>query len=63
MDAKSLHTLELPKILDRLDGYCSFSAGEALALALRPTADLGEARRGQQQTAEARKLLSVKTDT
>ncbi|MBI3177114.1 MAG: endonuclease MutS2, partial [Chloroflexi bacterium] len=27
------------------------------------TADLGEARRGQQQTAEARKLLSVKTDT
>nr|MBI2904244.1 endonuclease MutS2 [Chloroflexota bacterium] len=63
MDAKSLRTLELPKILDRLAGYCSFSAGEALALALRPTADLGEARRGQQQTAEARKLLSVKTDT
>ncbi len=62
MDAKSLHTLELPKILDRLAAYCSFSAGEALALALRPTADLGEARRGQQQTTEARKLLSVKTD-
>ena len=62
MDAKSIHTLELPKILERLSKFTSFSAGAALALALAPTADLREARRWQQETSEARKLLSVKTD-
>ncbi|MBF8285963.1 MAG: MutS2 family protein [Anaerolineales bacterium] len=62
MDAKSIHTLELPKILERLSKFTSFSAGAALALALAPTADLREARRWQQETSEARKLLAVKTD-
>ncbi len=62
MDAKSIHTLELAKILDRLSGYAAFSASTALALALRPTADLAEARRRQQQTTEARRLLTVKPD-
>jgi len=62
MDAKSIHTLELPKILERLSKYSSFSAGVALTLSLTPTADLAEARRRQQETTEARKLLSVKTD-
>ena len=62
MDSKSIQTLELPKILERLSKYASFSAGVALALALAPTPDFAEARRRQQETAEARKLLAVKTD-
>ncbi|MBI3242456.1 MAG: endonuclease MutS2 [Chloroflexi bacterium] len=62
MDSKSLHTLELPKILDRLATYCSFSGGVDLAHRLAPTTDLAEAKRWLQETSEARKLLSVKTD-
>ncbi len=62
MDQKFLNTLELPKILDRLAGYCAFSGGAELAQALTPTTDLRAARRWQQETAEARKLLAVKTD-
>jgi DNA mismatch repair protein MutS2 len=62
VDQKSLFTLELPKILERLAGYTSFSAGAALAHALAPTTDLTEAQRWQQETSEARKLLDVKTD-
>jgi DNA mismatch repair protein MutS2 len=62
MDSKSLHTLELPKILDRLATYCAFSGGVGLARQLAPTTDLAEARRWLQETSEARKLLSVKTD-
>ncbi len=62
MDAKSIQTLELPKILERLSKYTSFSAGTALALALTPTEEFTEAKRRQQETTEARKLLAVKTD-
>jgi DNA mismatch repair protein MutS2 len=62
MDAKSIRTLELPKILDRLSKHAAFSASAALALNLAPSTDLGEARRWQQETSEARKLLAVKTD-
>ncbi|MEK9164834.1 MAG: endonuclease MutS2, partial [Chloroflexota bacterium] len=63
MDAKSLATLELPKILDRLAAHCAFSGGSALARALSPTTDIAEARRWQEETSEARKLLAVKTGT
>ncbi len=62
MDTKYIHTLELPKILDRLAGYCAFSGGSSLAHALTPTTDLKEATRRQQETSEARKLLSIKAD-
>jgi DNA mismatch repair protein MutS2 len=62
VDQKSLATLELPKILDRLAGFCAFSGGADLARRLAPTADIDAARRFQQETAEARKLLSVKSD-
>jgi len=62
MDTKYLHTLELPKILDRLAAYCAFSGGSSLAHALAPTSDLKEATRRQQETSEARKLLSIKAD-
>jgi DNA mismatch repair protein MutS2 len=62
MDAKSLQTLELPKILDRLAGFSAFSASRELAHGLTPTTDLAEAQRRQAETSEARLLLSVKSD-
>jgi DNA mismatch repair protein MutS2 len=62
MDPKSIRTLELPKILERLSKFTSFSAGETLALGLTPTDSVAEARRWQQETSEARKLLKVKTE-
>jgi DNA mismatch repair protein MutS2 len=62
MDARSIQTLELPKILDRLSKHTAFSASTALALALAPTGELREARRRQQETTEARKLLSIKSE-
>ncbi|MBI5715116.1 MAG: Smr/MutS family protein [Chloroflexi bacterium] len=62
MDTKYIHTLELPKILDRLAAYCAFSGGSSLARALTPTIDLNEATRRQQETSEAQKLLSLKAD-
>ena len=60
MDEKSLHTLELPKVLERLAAQAAFSASKDLARDLRPTADLEEARRRQAATGEARRLLAVK---
>ncbi len=62
MDVKSLETLELPLILDRLVSHAAFSASKELARVLKPSNDLHEARRRQAETTEARKLLSVKTD-
>lgn len=62
MDEKYLHTLEFDKVLDRLAAYCAFSGGAALVRALRPTPRLDTARRWQEETAEARKLLAVKSD-
>jgi len=62
MDVRSINTLELPKILDRLSKFTAFSASTALAVALTPTSELREARRRQQETTEARKLLSLKTE-
>lgn len=57
MDAKTLHILEFDKVLARLVEYTSFSAGAALARALRPTADEQEARYRQALTREAIALL------
>jgi DNA mismatch repair protein MutS2 len=62
MDEKSLGILEFNKILERLAEYTSFSAGQALARALRPTADEREARRRQLETAEAVALAETSTD-
>lgn len=53
MDGKSLRILEFDKILDRLAKYVSFSAGETLVRALRPTSNESEARRRQAETREA----------
>jgi DNA mismatch repair protein MutS2 len=59
MDPKSLVTLELPKVLERLASCAAFSASKELARGLAPTADLAEARRRQAETTEAARLLSV----
>jgi len=56
---KAIKTLELDKILERLAGHASFSAGAALARALRPTSDLETAQQWVAETAEARRLLEV----
>ncbi|BCX04548.1 MAG: endonuclease MutS2 [Candidatus Roseilinea sp.] len=58
MIAKHLHTLELPKILDRLAAYCSFSASAALARALEPATSPAEVERRLVETAEARDALN-----
>ncbi len=59
MNDKSAHTLELPKILERLARFTAFSASHELALALRPTPYLDEARDRQHETTEARLLLAT----
>ena len=58
MNTKSLHTLELPKILERLASFAAFSASKELARALLPTSDLSQAQRLLAETSEARLLLS-----
>jgi DNA mismatch repair protein MutS2 len=62
MHSKSLTTLEYPKIIERLAAETAFSASRELALALEPTSDPDEARRRQDYTAEARKLLELRPD-
>ena len=57
MDSKSLKTLEFDKVLAKLAGYTSFSAGRALALELIPSADYETVIRWQAETREAKTLL------
>lgn len=59
---KSLHVLELNKILDRLAKHTSFSAGAELARELLPSTDLEEARNWQRETAEARTLFAERVN-
>ncbi|MGH2620226.1 MAG: hypothetical protein ACRDHG_06595, partial [Anaerolineales bacterium] len=60
INPKDLETLELPKVLARLASYGAFSASKQLALELSPTAALETARVRQQQTSQARQLLSAR---
>ena len=62
MKPKHLHTLEFPKILERLARHADFSASKELALALTPASSLSEARERQAETSEARRLLSLRSD-
>jgi DNA mismatch repair protein MutS2 len=62
MDRSYWEKLELPAVLGRLAEYTSFSAGRELALALTPATDLGQVRRRQRETSEARQLLSTRPD-
>jgi len=59
MDEKTLHTLEFPKILERLAAYTAFQASAEMARALRPSADIQEARHRLAETSEAVQLLST----
>jgi DNA mismatch repair protein MutS2 len=63
VNAKHLSTLELPKILDRLATFASFSAGAELARALTPATSRQEIRWQLETTSEARTLLDVKPET
>jgi DNA mismatch repair protein MutS2 len=59
MDAKSLETLELPLILEKLASRAAFSASKELARSLRPSGDMAEVQRRQRETTESRLLLDV----
>jgi len=60
INPKDLETLELPKVLARLASYAAFSASKQLALELSPTAALETAQVRQEQTSQARQLLSAR---
>jgi DNA mismatch repair protein MutS2 len=62
MDEKSRKILEFDKVLKRLASYTSFSAGQSLALKVKPTTDIEDARRWQAETREALALFDVRTD-
>src|SRR4030067_564724 len=57
MDAKTLHTLEYQKVLERLAGYCAFAASIEKALKLQPTNNIDEARHRLAETSEAVQML------
>lgn len=59
MDSKTLNVLEYPKILEKLAGFCDFSASMELARQLEPTNSYDLAIARITETTEARKLLSV----
>ncbi len=56
MNEKTIQTLELHKVLDKLAEYCTFSAGMDLARELFPSVNVDEAAQWQRETAEARLL-------
>jgi len=62
MDTNSLAMLEFPRVRERLANYTSFTAGRELALSLQPTADAEWVKLLLKQSAEARRLLSVRPD-
>jgi DNA mismatch repair protein MutS2 len=62
MEERYLVTLEFPKIAEQLARHTSFSASQALALALRPSTEEWEVRERQQETTEAKALLAEHTD-
>ena len=59
MDSKTLNVLEYPKILERLSGFCDFSASMTLARSLEPTDSYELAVARLAETTEARKLFSI----
>ena len=62
MDAKTLHTLEYQKVLERLAGYCAFAASTEKALKLQPTNNIDESRRRLAETSEAVQMLVTRPD-
>jgi DNA mismatch repair protein MutS2 len=62
LDEKTLNTLEYPKILARLAGYCAFAVSADLARELKPTTNIEEARHRLAETSEAVQLLGSRPD-
>ena len=62
LDKQALEMLEFPRVRERLANYTSFAAGRELALNIQPTADAEWVRLLLKQSAEARRLLSVRPD-
>jgi len=62
MDEKSLRTLELNRVLERLAEHASFSASRERILALRPAADFATALHWLDETSQARMLLDRHAD-
>ena len=62
MDTNSLQMLEFPRVRERLANYTSFPAGRELALSLQPTSDAEWVKLLLRQSAEARRLLSLRPD-
>lgn len=62
MHEKSIQTLEYPKILAKVAHEAAFSASKELALALKPTPDITEARRRLAYTTEAARLIDLHAD-
>jgi DNA mismatch repair protein MutS2 len=54
---KTLETLELHKILERVARHTSFSASTELVLDMQPTVDIDEAKTWNEEVAEARVIL------
>jgi DNA mismatch repair protein MutS2 len=59
MDSKTLNVLEYPKILEKLTGFCDFSASMDLARSLEPTDSFELATSRLAETSEARKILAM----
>ncbi|MGB7538198.1 MAG: endonuclease MutS2 [Anaerolineales bacterium] len=62
MDEKSLRTLELNRVLERLAEHASFSASRERILGIRPAADFAGALRLLDETSQARMLLERHTE-
>jgi DNA mismatch repair protein MutS2 len=62
MDEKTLHTLEYPKILERLATYTAFAASAEKARSLQPTRDIEEVRQRLAETSEAVQLMVTHAD-
>lgn len=62
MNSKAALTLELPKILEQLAKFTSFSGGQALARELEPTNSLEIARQWIAEVSEARSLLEERAE-
>jgi len=63
MDEKALHTLEFPKVLERLARHTAFSLSAERAREVRPAPSLAEALRLLGETGEARRLLKDQPQT
>ena len=57
---KSLHTLELDRVLELLADTCVTEDGKALALSLRPSIDADDVRLFLQETSDACHMVEIK---